>query len=355
VSRRHASDSLLRMRPSTSSSLALLCVGLLLAGCGSSDKGGGATSPNATAAPASSPQLVAAQHPSEAEFPKPGGRTLRQLADTLRSGPQAGLATSVYAPGENRLAFGLIDADNAFVYGRTAVYVARRPSAKASGPYLAPADSLEVRTAFRSQTSNSTPGELKAVYHAEVDLPGQGRWFVLTVTKLGGELYGATADVLVGAHPRIPAVGDPAPRVETPTLASVGNDAGRIDTRVPPSDMHQVDLRDVLGTKPVALLFATPALCQSRVCGPVADIGAQLQAAYGDKVDFIHNEVYVDNDVSKGLRPQLTAYGLTTEPWLFTIDRDGKVAARLEGAFGVEEYREAVEAALRGAGTAGGS
>jgi hypothetical protein len=344
------------MRPPLSSSLALLCAGLLvLAGCGSSDKGGGATSPNASAAPASSPQLETAEHPTEAEFPKAEGRTLSQLADGLRPGPQLGLATSVYSPGENRMAFGLIDADNKFVYGRTAIYVANRPNGRASGPFLAPADSLEVRTAFRSQTSNSTPGELKAIYHADVDLPRQGRWFVLSVTRLGDQLFGATADVVVGGHPRIPAVGDKAPSVDTPTLASVSNDVAKIDTRVPPSDMHEVNFRDALGRKPVALLFATPALCQSRVCGPVADIGAQLQAAYGDKVDFIHNEVYVDNDPRKGLRPQLTAFGLTTEPWLFTIDADGKVAARLEGAFGIDEYRQAVEAAIRGAPAGSGS
>ncbi|MDO8213253.1 hypothetical protein [Conexibacter sp. CPCC 206217] len=345
------------MRVSHSSSLALLCAGaLLLAGCGSSDKGGGgATSPNATAAPASSPQLETARHPDAAEFPQADGRTLTQLADTLSPGPQLGLATSVYAPGRNRLAFGMIDGDNRFIYGRTALYVARRPMGRASGPFLAPADSLEVRTAFRSQTSNSTPGELKAIYHADVDLPRRGQYFVLAVTRVGGRLYGGTETVRVGEHPRIPAVGDPAPSVSTPTLASVGNDVRKIDTRTPPSDMHDVDLKDALGRKPVALLFATPALCQSRVCGPVADIGAQLQAAYGDKVDFIHNEVYVDNDVSKGLRPQLTAFGLTTEPWLFAIDRDGKVAARLEGAFGVDEYRAAVEAALRGAPAGSGS
>ncbi len=331
------------------SSPALLCAALIaLAGCGSSEDGGGATSPNARAAPASSPALVSAAAPTAAEFPTADGKTLQQLADTMRPGVQLGLATSVYTPGENRLAFGLIDGDNSFVYGRTAVYLARRPDAPAQGPYLAPADSLEVRTAFRSQTSNSTAGELKAVYHATVDLPRTGRWYVLSATRVGSDLYGATADLRVAAHPRIPAVGARAPSVATPTPADVGNDLAKIDTRTPPSDMHRVSLDHVLGKKPVVLLFATPALCQSRVCGPVADIGAQLQAAYGDRVEFIHNEVYVDNDPAKGLRPQLTAYGLTTEPWLFAIDRDGRVVERLEGAFGVDEYREAVEKAEKG-------
>jgi hypothetical protein len=97
----------------------------------------------------------------------------------------------------------------------------------------------------------------------------------------------------------------------------------------------------------VALLFATPQLCQSRVCGPVTDIALQTEHEFGDRVTFIPNEVYVDNDANKGLRPQLAAFHLRTEPWLFTFDRQGRVAARLEGAFAVRSFRRAVEAALR--------
>ena len=69
--------------------------------------------------------------------------------------------------------------------------------------------------------------------------------------------------------------------------------------------MHDVDFADVVGKKPVALLFSTPQLCQSRVCGPVTDMELQMKSKYGDKMDFIHQEVYVDNDVNKGLREPL--------------------------------------------------
>jgi hypothetical protein len=110
--------------------------------------------------------------------------------------------------------------------------------------------------------------------------------------------------------------------------------------------MHETDFRDVVGERPVALLFATPRLCQTRVCGPVVDIAAQMKSEYGDRMEFIHQEVYVDNEIDKGLRPPLEAFRLRTEPWLFTIDADGRVAARLEGSFGTDEFREAVEAAL---------
>ena len=62
---------------------------------------------------------------------------------------------------------------------------------------------------------------------------------------------------------------------------------------------------------------------------------------------FIHQEVYKDNQVNKGLRPPLDAFHLQTEPWLFTIDKDGRIAARLEGSFGVKEFQQAIQAALR--------
>jgi hypothetical protein len=331
--------------------LALACAAAAIpaAGCGGAGSGGGgASSPNASPPPAP-PAVARAAHPSRADFPAVRGRTLRQLADSLYGGgPQVALATSDYVPGRNRVAFGLIDGNGALIYGNTAVYLARGEHAPARGPFLAPADSLQVRPAFRSETSAGDE-DVTGVYHADVELPGSGRWLLLTVTESGGKLLGGVASVAVQRSSPIPAVGDPAPRIHTPTLASVGGDVAKIDTRVPPSRLHDVDFFDVVGRRPVALLFATPALCRSRVCGPVADEAVQLQTAYGDRMTFIHNEVYVDNDPSKGLRPQLRAFGLTSEPWLFVIDADGRVAARLEGAFGIDEFRAAVEAGLRGA------
>ena len=61
-----------------------------------------------------------------------------------------------------------------------------------------------------------------------------------------------------------------------------------------------------------------------------------------DKVAFITNEIYKENRVDQGLRPQPMAYRLPTEPWLFVLDRQGKVAQRIEGAFSVAELEAAV-------------
>jgi hypothetical protein len=136
--------------------------------------------------------------------------------------------------------------------------------------------------------------------------------------------------------------------VHTPTKASVGGRLEEIDTRIPPDTMHEVDLADALDRhRPVLLLFSTPALCQSRVCGPVTDVAEQVKAEYGDRLDFIHMEIYNDNDPNKGPRPQFRAWHLRHEPVAFAINRRGIVASRLDGAFSVGELESAVRRALR--------
>jgi hypothetical protein len=111
--------------------------------------------------------------------------------------------------------------------------------------------------------------------------------------------------------------------------------------------MHSVSFNQVLGKQPVALLFSTPQLCTSRVCGPVTDVTVELQHEFGNRITFIHQEIYVDNNPKKGLRPQLHAFHLETEPWMFVINRRGVIVARFEGAFGTTELRAALEQALR--------
>jgi len=140
----------------------------------------------------------------------------------------------------------------------------------------------------------------------------------------------------------VPEVGESAINIHTPTEADVGGDLAQIDTRVPPDTQHEVDFADVLGQKPVVLLFATPALCQSRVCGPVVDIAEQVKASYGGDADFIHMEIYNDNELDKGFREQVVKWNLPTEPWVFTVNGEGKVAARIEGAFSARELEDAI-------------
>lgn len=341
------------MRPTVALPTALLAI--VVAGCGSSSPDRAATSPATSTAPAAAtpaaPALAArlrdAAHPRLSDFPATAGRSLQAIADTVPSGPQVGLAGSVLLPGSDRVSFGLIGADQRFIYGRSALYVAPSPTGRAQGPFLAPADSTVASKPFLSKSSAQDTADIKAIYATRVTFKRPGSYAVLAVSNVGGRLVGAATKAQVSASSPIPNVGDRPPRISTDTAASAGGDLDKIDTRVPHDDMHRVNFRDVLGTRPVVLLFATPALCQSRTCGPVTDLELQLEHSYRNRVAFIHEEVYVANDPSKGLRPQLLAFHLESEPWLFTFDRRGRVAARLEGSFGINAFRAAVKAALR--------
>ena len=291
-----------------------------------------------------------ASEPTAAEFPAADGATLQELADKMAAGPQLALASSVFtSPGDNRMAFGMINTDGTPVYGATAVYVAPTPGAKAEGPFVAPADVLLTDKRYRSKQAATTADPFVAVYGADVKFAKKGKYAVLATTKKpDGSLTGATGQVDVSSQSAdpIPGVGDKAPKVHTDTLETAKGDVSKIDTRVPPSDMHAVDFADVVGKKPVALLFSTPQLCQSQVCGPVTDMELQMKSKYGDQMDFIHQEVYVDNDINKGLRPPLQEFNLRTEPWLFVVDAKGTITARLEGSIGVQQFENAVKSGL---------
>jgi hypothetical protein len=329
--------------------LAGLCA-LLLASTGCGGNGGSKTSKDPVAQVPSGLQekVREARAPQPSEFPAGGGKTLQALADEIGGGPEMGLAGSVFLAGrENRVAFGVIDSSAGFLYGKTALYVARSPTSRARGPYVAPADVLVTEAPYRSQQEATEADPFAAVYAAQVPFGKPGKYSVMAVTLVGGKPVAAPSqlEVTTSARDKIPEVGERPPKVQTDTVAAAGGDVEAIDTRRPTSDMHG-DFSKVVGTKPVALLFATPQLCQSRVCGPVVDEALQLRARYGDQVDFIHQEVYTDNDPNKGLRKPLQEFGLPTEPWLFVVGKDGKITARLEGSFGLSAFERALKTAL---------
>jgi len=286
-----------------------------------------------------------------ADFPKANGKTLAELRTGLGAGPVLAPSVSQLGPGKNRYGFGLFDrARKQIAEAPVALYVARSGGGPAKGPYLARYESLDVKPQFESQTVKSDPDAARSLYVADLRFGKPGDYEVLGLVRLDERLVAATPagpPARVTKGDPVPEVGEQAPRIQTPTKASVGGDIRKIDTRVPPDTMHDVDFADAVGKRPVLLVFATPALCQSRVCGPVVDIAEQVKAGRGDDAAFIHMEIYKDNELSKGFRPQVVAFGLPTEPWAFAIDRRGRVAARLEGAFSARELESALDAALR--------
>jgi hypothetical protein len=310
--------------------VALAVGGILLAGCGSSEDG------ESRPAPAAS------------EFPPAKGRTLAQIARLPEAKLVVSPAGQVVDVGVNRVAFGVFtlggeQVDDADI----ALYFSHGPNGKAQGPFPARVESLKTPAAFRAKTTSEDPGAATSVYVVpRLKVEKRGELAMLAVVRRDGKLEATRPpSLVVGKFEDIPDVGEMAPRIHTPTADEVA-DISEIDTRIPPDSMHDVDYADVLGKKPILLVFATPQLCQSRVCGPTVDIEEEVKSRIGDQAAFIHMEVFNDNEIPKGVRPQLRAFNLETEPWAFVIDRSGRISARFEGAFGAEELTQAVEAAI---------
>ena len=304
-------------------------------GCGSNSDGGGDTAP-------AQPQPAAKAE----DFPSAQGRTLPDLIANLPSGPVLAPSVSVLDKGTNRIGFALFDTAGKQLSGAgVSLYIGATDGSSARGPFLARSESLKVSPQFESKQTATDPDAARGVYVADVPFKKDGKYAMLAIAKLDGRVVATSPiGVQVGGKKIVPpAVGDKAPVVHTLTPADVAGDVSKIDTRIPPApSLLKDDFADVVGKKPVVLTFATPQLCQSRVCGPVVDVVDQVQAKVGDKVSFIHQEVYKDNEVNKGLRPQLQAYRLQTEPWTFVIDKRGVISTRFEGAFSPGELERAV-------------
>lgn len=309
-----------------------LAAALLIAGCGGGSDNG----------PESKPA------PSASLFPQPNGQPLIKFLQGSATPVQRVVAPAgeVFRPGENRFAFGLFNVDRSQITdAQAAIYVApgKDGSGPASGPFPARIDTLATEAAFHSKTTADDPQAALAAYVSQVKFAKPGPYTVAAVFRQGDKLDAVLAPgvVEVGKF-NVPAVGDKAPGAVTDTKDSVG-DPKLLDTRIPPDTMHDVDYADVLGRKPVVLLFASPALCVSRTCGPVADVTEQVKQQFGGRVAFIHQEPYVDNQIQKGFRPPVEAFRVPDEPWVFVIDKNGVIRSEIEGPFGVDELTRDVQ------------
>jgi hypothetical protein len=348
----------------TSVPVCLLAAALLAGGCGGSSNSSTSTAASAASEPA----------PPKSDFPAANGKTLSEIVNGADSHAELVVspAALTFHTGENRYPFGVFHPDRSQVDGaEVALYIVKVPATKgggggtgkngkqkkgavarartealelpAAGPFPAAIESLATKPAYRAQTTTSDPDAATAVYTTNLDFGSDGEWRIAALIKQGDETVATLLpSATVGEFKGVPKVGQKAPEIHTPTLADVGGDASKITTRIPPDTQNRVDYAEALGKEPIVLLFATPQFCQSRVCGPVVDVAEQVKDRYGDKAAFIHMEIYNDNDPSKGVTPQVRAFRLPSEPWLFAIDRNGTIQAEIEGAFGVDRLTRVV-------------
>jgi hypothetical protein len=242
--------------------------------------------------------------------------------------------------GRNRFTFGLSSPDNRLVEGGTPkVWFAKDQTSKALGPFDARFQRMDAYDKLKDKSPRS---ELIGFYVAEVDLPTAGNWLAIAVIEAGAAKAAGQGAIPV-KDKVVAAVGSKAISGKTP-VATGQAELAKICTREPACPLHYISFDQALQNgKPTVISFATPLLCESRMCGPVVDEQMlAFQNVGKDKANFIHYEIYPQRDPAKPA-PLFVKWGFQSEPWLIVIDRDGTIRTRLgEGPAVASEIESAI-------------
>lgn len=182
----------------------------------------------------------------------------------------------------------------------------------------------------------------RAYFPFTTTFPEPGNWRIAT------DVEGEPAQIVVAALdraqlPAVPVVGEQLISVPTPTV----DDARGVDpicTEKPQCPLHATSLDAAIGAdKAIALLIATPAYCQTAICGPVLDLLVARQPQFNEVVTMIHAEVYPNQaEAGRTTTDIVTAYGLPWEPSLFLALPDGTITNRLDYTFDDRELDQAL-------------
>jgi hypothetical protein len=191
----------------------------------------------------------------------------------------------------------------------------------------------------------------RGLYESVVDFPQAGDWGVEVVaTPKGGSPQAVRVTFPVRQQSQTPAIGAPAPPSDTPVLAP-GVDIATISSDPHPDpNFYKLSVKQAIAAhQPFVLVFATPKFCTSQVCGPTLDTVKSVSTAFTGKVNFIHVEVYTNlsDPAHLQLVPSVTEWGLPSEPWVFVVDKDGKVADKFEGAISADDLKATLQTLLK--------
>ncbi len=260
---------------------------------------------------------------------------------------QATLAASTLVVGANRLPIGLV-VDGSPI---------NDPNAKVHLRffYLGGTDAEKSKVAGESAATYFGQGLPVAVYVTYPNFPKAGAWGVEVEATLPNQAPSISRLRLeVQASDPTPALGSPAIAVETAT-AKTNPDLSTISSDLNPNPaLYQLSVAEALKNgKPTAILFATPGFCKTATCGPSVNVVSALQKTYGERINFIHVEVYEypfgESALANPprLAPAMGAWSLPSEPWLFLVGADGLIQYKYEGGITVEELTPVVEDILK--------
>ena len=200
-----------------------------------------------------------------------------------------------------------------------------------------------------TEGANPTPAgpgvaAITGVFVARPTFPAPGPYGVIAkVTLPDGTVRAGQANFEVIADSPVPNRGEPAIASQSLTAATPA-ERELVCSATPPDDMHDLTIAQAVSSgRPSVILFATPAYCATRTCGPSLEATVELKRRYGDRANFIHIEIYPGEDPDfETTAATVTEWALPSEPWLFLIDANGVIVERYEGGIGLTELDPAV-------------
>jgi hypothetical protein len=200
----------------------------------------------------------------------------------------------------------------------------------------------------------------KAIYTSYADFARAGDWGMeVTGHEAGKPDRSARMVFSVRDKTDTPAIGADAPASDTLTATDPAAILAISTDEDPDPRLYTLSVKDAIAAgKPFVLVFATPLFCTSGTCGPALDLVKQVLPDYIERVNFIHVEPYLLQVTDGKTQPELDVlghpqpvravveWGLPTEPYVFVVDADGKVAAKFEGMAYPDELTAALDALL---------
>lgn len=163
------------------------------------------------------------------------------------------------------------------------------------------------------------------------------------LTTENNEQYENRALLTVKADAAAPAKGEPVPPTDTLTLDDVDSVEELSSAGPYVEDFYRLSLEEATQNGKVSVIsFATPGHCTSALCAPILLTMSNVYDKMPDSdINWLHIEIWRDFE-SEYLEPAVTDWNLPSEPWIFILDTDGTVAARLDGPVSVEELEQTI-------------
>jgi len=200
------------------------------------------------------------------------------------------------------------------------------------------------------------PTDSRGIYTGSLTFDRAGLWALdVTVPGSDGAPLQVVFPIVVAEETTAPAVGAEAPTSSNRTSADVTDLHALTTATEPDPRLYDATIASALAEGiPFVVTFASPAFCTNALCGPQVEVLSALADAYGDRVAFIHVELYENPAELRGdfalarRTPVLEEWGIHTDEWTFVVDARGIVTARFEGFAPRDEVEAALLAAIEG-------